>query len=414
MNQGPIVELAQGGFGGIVDGGVNIFRAIPYAKAERFGPPQAPLSHVGMRDASRPGVIPPQLPSRLEIVMGPTYDATQSEDCQQISVFTPNLQGKRPVMVWFHGGANVSGGGELPWYDGTKLAAEQDVVVVTVSHRLGALGYLYMPERGVMNLGLQDQIAALRWVKTNVSRFGGDPDAIVAFGQSAGAHSVLAILEHEPNLVQRAIIQSAPAGIRLTAGQASEVRQLLEVELGCGFDQASVENILKAQEKVMARSKLPFPFSPVMGDRAITTDLPGIDLLIGYTRNEAAPFVHLEFQKRGLRAPHVVSRMLGAVLGRKVIGRPSADVFANSKAEGRNAFLYRIDWAPRGASFGATHCVELPLLLGDQAAWARAPMLGQEKWDDIDRLGRDFRAAWVNFARTGQRPRENAALKIVG
>jgi para-nitrobenzyl esterase len=129
----PVVEVAQGRLLGSRIGRLYAFRGVPYAFADRFGPPQPVPALTGIREAVRPGPICPQLPSRLAIIMGPPKQIRQmSEACQVLSIFSPDLKGKRPVMAWIHGGAYVTGGGEEGWYDASRLADEGDIVTVTL------------------------------------------------------------------------------------------------------------------------------------------------------------------------------------------------------------------------------------------------------------------------------------------
>lgn len=168
-------------------------RGIRYARAARFAAPQPIAPWSDILEATGRGPVCPQLPSRLEWVTGPVVDGlAMSEDCQVISVTAPSDAHGLPVMVWFHGGAYLSGGGEAPKYDADELARRGRVVVVRVSYRLGVLGYL--SPSGVDNLGLRDQICALQWVHDNIGTFGGDPDRVTIFGQSAGADSVFSLM----------------------------------------------------------------------------------------------------------------------------------------------------------------------------------------------------------------------------
>ncbi len=165
----------------------------------------------GAVEDSGPLTACPQNSFRLSFLMGGHDELTQTEDCHFLSIYTPSRKGARPVLVWIHGGAYLAGSGEEAAYDGSMLVEEGDIVVVTISYRLGAFGYLHDMDNRIVNLGLKDQIAALRWVRDNISCFGGDPDKITLAGQSAGGHSVASILSssNEP-LCRRAIIQSAP------------------------------------------------------------------------------------------------------------------------------------------------------------------------------------------------------------
>src|SRR5262249_9626823 len=159
-------------------------------------------------DATKDGPIAPQARSRLSHVMG-DFERPQSEDCLTLNIWTPALDSKkRPVLVWIHGGAFSSGAGSLPWYSSERFAADGDLVAVSIHYRLGVLGFLCLPGVSDGNLGLLDQIAALRFVRDEIAAFGGDPDNVTVVGQSAGAASI-AILMTMPSaggLFRRAIL----------------------------------------------------------------------------------------------------------------------------------------------------------------------------------------------------------------
>ena len=151
--------------------------------------------------------------SRLSSVLGnKPGEGNQSEDAFHVNVWTPSLTGSRPVLFWIHGGAWVTGGGALPWYRGANLAKNGDVVVVTVSYRLGALGTLYLPGVTDGNMAVGDLLAALKWTKDNIAAFGGDSDNITVAGQSAGAWYTLMLTGHPEasRLFKRSIAMSYP------------------------------------------------------------------------------------------------------------------------------------------------------------------------------------------------------------
>src|SRR5215471_13063695 len=213
-----VVRTKAGDLRGARENGVAVFRGVPYAAPPvgelRFQPPQPVAAWQGVRDATRDGPIPPQGRSRLAHIMG-DFERPRSEDCLTLTIWTPAADaGKRPVLVWIHGGAFGSGAGSLPWYSGERFAANGDVVAVSINYRLGALGFLCLPGVSSGNLGLLDQVAALRFVRDNIAAFGGDPGNVTVVGQSAGAASI-AILMTMPvarGLFRRAILQSTPFG----------------------------------------------------------------------------------------------------------------------------------------------------------------------------------------------------------
>jgi para-nitrobenzyl esterase len=188
----PVVETKHGRIRGSVENGLHAFRGIRYGIAERFRAPKPPPPSRGTVDALAFGPSAPQRGERY---------APQSEDCLFLNVWTPDARagGGRPVMVYFHGGAYSTGSVADPLNDGRHLAAGQDVVVVTVNHRLNAFGYLYLarldprfPDSG--NAGQLDLILALRWIRDNIARFGGDPSRILVFGQSGGGAKIATLM----------------------------------------------------------------------------------------------------------------------------------------------------------------------------------------------------------------------------
>src|SRR6185437_2523010 len=211
----PVVETTAGKVRGSADNGINIFKGISYgastAGKNRFMPPAKPEPWSGVRDALRYGASAPQTVPGAPSILGALdflisaenpRDVGESEDCLVLNVWTPALNDghKRPVMFWIHGGGFTSGSGSAPLYDGANLARRGDVVVVTINHRLGALGYTYLRDaegdafRASGNAGMLDIVAALEWVRDNIIRFGGDPSRVVIFGESGGGQKVSALL----------------------------------------------------------------------------------------------------------------------------------------------------------------------------------------------------------------------------
>jgi carboxylesterase type B len=218
-----------------------------------------------------------------------------SEDCQVLSVTAPSDANRLPVMVWLHGGAYVSGGGEAPKYDADEMARRGRVVVVRVSYRLGVLGDL--SPSGVDNLGLRDQILALQWVHENIGAFGGDPDRVTVFGQSAGADSVfsLVLCEQTTGLFQRAIMQSAPLGVR-------DGRDAMTAAMRSAASAAATGDVLDAQTAAAAAAARfgligRLPFGPIMGLDPLPAASDTDDRLAEAARGGRAP------QLERLRSP---------------------------------------------------------------------------------------------------------------
>lgn len=388
--------------------GVQRFSGIPYAKAPvgslRFRPPVA-CEWPSTLDATGAMPVCPQLPSRLRDVMG-DFEAAQSEDCLKLTVWTPAADNKkRPVVVWFHGGAWQSGGGALDWYDGEALARRGDVVVVGVNYRLAALGWLYVPGE-TCNVGLLDHEASLDWVAEHIEAFGGDPDHVTAMGQSAGGFNIAAMLTRQPRF-HRALLQSASLGRGFrSADMADELSQTFLKASGVStLDQAralSVEALLKAQQapSVIAALKAEGAnrslFCPVMDGLVIDSSDPAImrhaagrvDVLVGYTKNEMAAF------------PGTAVDAQSDALGDAIFGAPARRWAEDARAQGRHAWLFRFDYGPNPAH-GACHCIELPFMFGTLEAFSQAPFLKGMDPAHGQYLAGKMQGAWIAFIRGG-------------
>ena len=230
----PVTTPAGRVVGTTLANGVQRFAGIPYAAPpvgpRRFRAATPAEGWPGVRDASSFGAVCPQQPSPLDLLLSGKPE-NQSEDCLVLNVWTPGCDGAgRPVLVWIHGGAFIQGSGSSPVYDGSRLAARGDVVVVTINYRLGEFGWLKLDDlgeefAGSANNGLTDQVLALRWVRDSIAAFGGDPARVTVFGESAGAMSIAALLgaASARGLFQRAITQSGAANVHLTGSAAASV-----------------------------------------------------------------------------------------------------------------------------------------------------------------------------------------------
>ncbi|NQE65708.1 Phenmedipham hydrolase [Nocardia gamkensis] len=418
----------SGRWRGAARAGVAVFRGIPYARAERFRAPEPVAVFEGVYDATRRYAIAPQLPGRLECVIGRAGSLAQSEDCLALTVTMPAgaEPGSCPVLVWLHGGAYLAGSGQWNLYDADRLVCETGVVVVSVSYRLGVLGYLRAPGISAGNLGLCDQIAALRWVREHIAEFGGDPQRVTVAGQSAGAHSVVALLGIEParRLFAQAIVQSAPFGIGFQSHrQAERVGKMFLAELGADPLTAPVAELLAAQGRTARRMAGPAalnsapPFLPVadagplpgehtwrQAVRDTAADLP---VVLGCTAEEARAFydnTHPVFG-RVRRLPLAGVRLTSAA--QRLITRKAFEDgmfrFADELADaGAAVYCYRVGQLHPANPYGACHCIDLPLLFADGDTWHAAPMLLPLTAADVDALGVRTRRYWGEFARTGQ------------
>jgi para-nitrobenzyl esterase len=401
------------------DGTLLHVRGIRYGRAARFAAPQRIAPWPEALDATSRGPACLQLPSRLGWVTGPVIDGlAMSEDCQVISVTAPSDATALPVMVWFHGGAYVSGGGEGEKYDADELARHGRVVVVRVSYRLGVLGYL--SPSGVDNLGLRDQILALHWVRDNIGAFGGDPDRVTVFGQSAGADSVFSLMlcEQTAGLFQRAIMQSAPLGVREgREAMTAAMRSAADATPGELLDAQTTATAAAARFGLIGR----LPFGPIMGLDPLPADADAdarmadaarrVELLVGYTRNDGAPFIAMDPRVARLKRlgplGRAIERAAAAALTRRAFSAPARRLAKQWRNYGGRAATFRVDWSP--AEMGACHCVELPLLF-DAAPWADAPMLGGRPVDQ--QLAERMRRNWSGFAHRGVDGLDSAALRF--
>jgi para-nitrobenzyl esterase len=449
------VETPFGRLRGIRSKGVAAFRRVPYTEApigpRRFEMPGAVPRWQGVREAIAPGPIPPQLPSRLEAVMG-AYEAEQNEDCLHLDIWTSRKEGDRaPVLVFIHGGAFMTGGGSLPCYDGTVLAEENGLVVVTISYRLGILGLWPQPDFGGLNLALHDQVAALRWIKQAISCFGGDPERIAVIGQSAGAFSIAAHLGtgQGPELFTRAIMMSAPLGLMCrTVDEARPTTATILEALGLGakdvdrlrtmpLAQIFAGLRILAKRPPAVKGDITPLFMPIL-DTAILPRQPvesiragnanWCDVMIGVTREEGAAFTlsnpaldelsedelrELFYIELGKKADAAIARIRSErvpLTPRTILGQLHTDAFfieksldmaATQSNLGRNAFTYFFDWQSPNPTLGACHCIDLPFLFGNIDVWKAAPMLKGADLREVRELSQLYRGAITAFAANG-------------
>lgn len=258
------VTTGYGKIRGVEGKGCAVFKGIPFARPPvgdlRYRPPEPPLPWQDL-DASKFGPASLQAsPQTTGGVFSGAFGAGElpiEEDCLHLNLWTPAEPDESlPVMVWIHGGAFVIGTGASPMYDANELAGRGHVVVVTINYRLGISGFLYLPELGSANFGTQDQIAALRFVQQEIAAFGGDPDNVTVFGESAGGKSVETLLAAPAakGLFKNAIVQSTYAAGMDPDEHLDASEQLLDL-LECRRDQTDKLRTLPAKALVEAQSR---------------------------------------------------------------------------------------------------------------------------------------------------------------
>jgi para-nitrobenzyl esterase len=377
------------------------FRNIRYAKAQRFAAAEI-VPFDGAEAGGRRGPLPPQNPSRYELVLGSQAPLAQSEDCQILSVFTPAVSGKRPVMLWFHGGAHITGGGQLPWYDGDRLAAEQDLVVVSVSARLGALGYLQLENPDGPSPAITDQMAAIEWVHRHIDRFGGDPDHLTLFGQSAGAFSIEVLLRWGLGKhVTGAIMQSGfmnKGALSYKRADVGEQSDRFKKLVGRDLRSVAVAELLEKQQEFARQAGTALVWAPVRPTKERGIEIP---VIAGWTRDEMFSYILIE-EGRMRPEPGDLAVYAEEIARQNTTVIDSCYFVANDAVKtGSKSWLYQFNWDVPQSNWGAVHCIELPFLLGGREAWQAAPMLKGGDWKLLDQRGKHMRAMWASFARNG-------------
>ncbi|GGG69181.1 carboxylic ester hydrolase [Kocuria dechangensis] len=404
------------------DGEVLRATGIPYATATRFTAPTPAPDWTQPAEATTLAPACPQAdsPFLTEVLGDALAGLARDEHCQRLSVTMPGdlAPGEGlPVMVWIHGGSYTTGAGDAPIMDPARLVAEQRVVAVTVTYRLGLFGYLGSGQHRPANLGLLDQLEALRWVRRNIAAFGGDPENVTAFGQSSGADAVAHLMatDEAPSLFRRAIIQSPPLGI--ARGRAKMTEAMCQAAEVVTAD-TPAEDVVATQAEVEAHASSfglmgAMPFGTQYGHHPLPHEeqieatwdraAPHIDVLIGHTAEEAGLYIPtVPALHRWTRAP-----LIGPLIRRTVVGWATAAVYtrairrfaARHARAGGTAHTYVLSWAAPGNPYGAAHTIDLPLLFGHEGTWANTGLVAGAAWEDLDAHGREVRRLWADFAR---------------
>ncbi len=443
----PQARVGQGALLGTREHGVDVFRGIPFAAPPigklRWQPPAPPSAWRGLRRATQFGPICPQN------VSGPlAASLPQSEDCLTMNVWTTRLHptALRPVMVWIYGGGFVEGGSSQPYYDGDELA-RHGVVVVSFNYRLGWLGFFDDPDlakngEATGNYGLMDQIAALKWVRENIAAFGGDPNKVTIFGESAGAMSVNDLMTSPlaRGLFIRAISESGLGLLPLPSAQAAEhaaraflARQHIH---GDGPKALAEMRRLPVRAIVADLKGKPFDETPapmidgtVLREQPVEAfahgDIAHAAYLAGSNSNEASLLTATGLttasvlartgpslpQLRALYAQHGIKgdTALAAALFDDRVFAAGAQGLALYVAQQREpAFVYYFAYVPqklRSRIHGVGHGYEIPFVFGDKGYAGRYPKLAIKLKQNTTAQDRAVRRMvqryWTNFAKTG-------------
>lgn len=461
-DESTVVPTVYGKVQGYLDGNIYTFKGIPYAKAERFMPPQFPDKFDGVKVCRLYGPKAPQGSTlkwggdkESDYVFGNQFnlEPMDEEHCLVLNVWTTGVNDgkKRPVFLWMHGGGFSSGSGiDLPCYEGRALAQKGDIVVITVNHRLNILGYLDLTALGgkyseSVNLGQQDLVKALEWVKSNISNFGGDPGNVTIGGQSGGGGKVATtmMMPSAKGLFHKAIVQSGS----MTGMSGNEYSRQLGLafikELGIDTSRLDKINEFSYQELVDAGNKasrrlnadlkaqgknIRIGYSPVIDGKyvvgpAFNPDAPevsrNVPMIIGTNLNEFCFNNSIEMSEEEVKQK--LTQRLGSeesaakfmanfkqvyphqapkeILNTDINIRRSAVKQATSKSKQGTAdvYLFLFTWKPSVNALGASHGMELPFMFNNVDL--QREMTGGT--DDAYRLADLMSSAWISFIKTG-------------
>lgn len=406
--------------------GIIRARSIRYAHSERFQKPiaiEASLSSIIISPEKTP-VCPQALSPLVEKMIGatPVESFEADESTQYLSITRPEKVSeneKLPVIVWIHGGSHEIGCGDLATADPSEWVKEQHVIVVTVSYRLGLFGFLGGDETRPANLGLLDMIEALKWIKNHIADFGGNENNITLLGQSSGGDAIahLMISEGVEDLFQRVIIQSAPLGLRHQRRKMS-AEFLKKTE--ALKDETDVLKMMDEYGKFLPSImkyglKAAMPFGTQYGYFPLCKEEESVemwkknaqkyDVLIGLNNDETAFY---------LKTSEALNKYFGTGLGLKIMdktvekttafiyGTPARRFAENLAEAGGNVYLFRIHSKLKDNHIGAPHCIDLPLIFGNESAWKSSELLKNIPWSRIHENGKKLRGLWAEFARTGK------------
>ena len=460
----PVVATQYGKVRGVSAGGVCTFKGVHYGAspegAGRFMPPAPPQPWSEVAEALVYGNLAPQnlsaaTGSDIRIAMGDIFGPGKiAENCLALNVWTPSVRsGRRPVMVWLHGGGYTGGSDGAPTYDGTNLARKQDVVVVGINHRLNIFGYLYLGEIGGEkyadsgNTGMLDIVLALEWVRDNIAHFGGDPDNVTVFGESGGGGKVSTLMAMPPakGLFHKAIVESGSTLRVGTKEEADAAAQKFLAQLKIAPDrvddlQKVPMNDMLAALKAMTGSNS-IRLGPVVDGRSLPRhpfdpDAPAqsanVPMLIGTNGTESTALLGIadaslfSLDEAGMRTKlkaylHLADdSQLDGLIATYRKARPEAppsDIYfaittdrmmrmnAITQAERKTAqgaapaYMYIFDWRSPvlGGKLRSPHGIELAFVFDKTDKTTGMNGTGA----DLAPLAEKVSAAWAAFARTG-------------
>jgi para-nitrobenzyl esterase len=452
MGSGVVVQTTYGPIVGVQHERVQVFRGIPYAAAPigklrfRHAVPPAKWTHPRAARVSTPGC--PQIFDLDE--PAEEGDSNMSEDCLTVNVWTPAANSKsRPVMVFIHGGGLEEGSAASSWYDGGALADRGDVVVVSCQYRLGAFGFLEVAEIGGTdfadsgNLGILDQVIALRWVRENIRNFGGDPGNVTVFGESAGGASIHGLLAMPAarNLFQKAIIQSGDPGQFLKKPRATSIAKefmaIAHAATVADLQRLTMEEMLRAQSQLFDKNYGLATFAMVEDGRTFsTTPIQAFEadpnlskpLLIGTNSEEMRYWIAQDSSPVDQQPESLLRDRLVRIFGPP--GRSIVDVYKSNGANYADAvstllsdavfrmpsirlaeansmrqptfvylFTYRsLTKGPTGLEYGAMHGLEVAFVFHLDTSRGYTFVGPKGSWTHLSDQMLD---AWTRFARTG-------------
>jgi para-nitrobenzyl esterase len=449
----PVVHTKDGQVRGSVENGAVVFRGIPFAKppvgALRFQAPAPPEPWEGVRDATAFGPRAPQAPFPG---MPAEPAAEDTGDWLTLNVWTPDVAAKTlPVLVWIHGGAYLFGSAADDGYDGSRFA-RAGAVFVSCNYRLGVEGFAQIPGAPA-NRGLLDAVAALRWVRDNVERFGGDPANVTVFGESAGAGVISALLamDQASGLFRRAVAQSVP-GTVFSPGLAADITDAIAAAAGVApsfeaLTQTDPVRLVAAVQSVAARMRefprwgavrlSDTPFSPVVDGevlprapwRALLSGVArDVELLTGHNRDEYRLFIAMSGRAGNITEADAATvldafapapdgaagyrkaypgadagQMFELVFSDWLFRMPTLHLAQAHAASGGRTFLYelRAEAPGSGGVFGACHALDVPLVFGDPGSLGVA-LIGDQPPEEFRALGYLMRSEWLRFAECGE------------